>query len=142
MKKIEWINPNKMKFESPYKTFNKAVVCISDGNVIGDTQVSSFFRARNDLECNGFVNPKGHLQDWDLTEGMLQNFPHYVKSYIRKNFEDKRGIAYNFFYYKNGEKHDIGYVITTTDNKLLEIWYCGTWKSREALKECIKYITK
>ena len=131
-----------MKFESPHKTFNNAAKCISAGNVLGNVQTSSFFRAKNDLECNGFTNEKGHLQEWDLTEGFLQHFPNYVKDYIRENFEDKGGIAYNFFYYKNGKKHNIGYVITTKNHKLLKVWYCETFKSREALRECIKYITE
>jgi len=100
MKKIEWINGNKMKFESPHKTFNNYVTCISAGNVIGGGQTSGFVRGYEETECNGFENPKGHLQEWDLNEGFAQTLAYQVKDWIRENVRGKESvIAYKWFYY-------------------------------------------
>lgn len=145
MKKIEWLNPNKMKFESLHKTFNNQCRCITAGNQIGDVVISSYVRAFNETECNGIKNPKGHLQEWDLNEGFLKDFAHYVKDWIRKNVIKESIIAYEFHHYNNHNKIVDGYVITTGANKkhkLLEVWYEGDYKNRSAVDEAIKYITE
>jgi len=144
MKKIKWINGNKMLFESDHKTFNRQTNCISTGNVIADTQYSGFIRPYNETECNGFTNPKGHLQEYDLN-WLLKDVPGYVKDWIRKYAKTKSVIAYHFFYRnKERRKIDIGYVVTTPEykkNKLLNKWYAeNTQKVRSVLDEAIKYI--
>lgn len=142
MKKIKWLNPNKMKFDSLHKTFNNQCTCISTGNQIGDVVISSYVRAFNETECNGRINEKGHLQNFDLNEGMLANFAHYVKDWIRKYVINESVIAYEFHHYNRNNKIIDGYVITDTKHKLLKVWYEGTYKNQDAVDEAIKYITE
>lgn len=140
MKKIEWINPNKMKFESYHKTFNKQCRCIMAGNQIGDVVFSSHVRPYNEIKCNGFTNPKGHLQEYDLN-WLLKGLPHYVKEWIREYAKTKSVIGYHFFYRNSLRKIDIGYAVTTPDHKLLRKWYAiDNYKSENALDEAVKYI--
>ena len=142
MKKIQWTNGNKMKFESEHKTFNKQCRCIMVGNQFGDVVLSSYVRAFNETECNGIKNPKGHLQEWDLNEGFLIDFVYYVKDWIRKHVKKESVIAYEFRHFNNHKKIVDGYVITDNKHKLLEAWYCGNYKNRSAVDEAIKYITE
>lgn len=139
MKIKEWINGNKMKFESLHKTFNNKVDCISQGNVMGNVQLSGYVRSFNETKCNGFTSEKGHLQEYDLG-WLLKGLPGYVKNYIRKIAIDKMVCAYHFFYYQNRERIDIGYVITDYTNNLLRAFYVGGYKREDALNEAIKYI--
>ena len=43
-KKHEWRNPNRMLFESGYRTFDRTVDYISDGNVISNVQLTTHVR--------------------------------------------------------------------------------------------------
>ena len=140
MKKKEWINGNKMKFESLHKTFNRQCGYITKGNQIGDVVLSSYVRAFNETKCNGFTNPKGHLQEYDLN-WLLKDLPSFVKDWIRKNAVTRSVIGYYFFYRKNGCKIPIGYVVTDTKYNLLRKFPCGGAKEQSALDEAVKYIT-
>lgn len=148
MKKLEWIHGNKMKFESKHKTFNNYITGIIAGNCIGGGQTSCYIRAYND-EGEGLVDypenkrANGVLQEYDLNEWLGKDLPNYVKDYIRKVAIDKEVISYIFYYYKNGKRCPIGYVVTTPadERKLLKAFYVGTWRAQDALNECIKYIT-
>lgn len=145
MKDSQWLTPNRMKFDSQHKTFNRQVNCISHGNVFAATQTSSYVRAFNTLECNGRINAPGHLQEWDLTQGALKNFDDLVKSWIRANVRDKDVVAYQFYHYRGKRKIVHGYVITSGYNdghKLIRTFYWrNTEKSRSVIDEAIKYIT-
>jgi hypothetical protein len=143
-KKKEWVTPNRMKFDSDCKTFNRQVDCISIGNVIGHVQLSGCVRPRNETECNGYDFPKRHLQEYDLC-WLLKNFPNYVKEYIRKldYAEDHPLIAYEFRHWRGKKKVVHGYVVTTgSDNghKLLRKWYPDRMKSKSVINEAVKYI--
>ena len=83
MKEHEWATPNRMKFDSLHKTFNRQVSCISTGNHIGNTVYSSYIRAYNQTECNGHTFPKGHLQEYDLG-WLVKEAPEEAKEYITK----------------------------------------------------------
>jgi len=141
MRKKEWRDGNHMKFESAHATFNRQVDCISTGNVIGHVQLSGFVRPHCEIECNGFTNPPGHLQEYDLN-WLMKDFPYFVKDWIRENDSGKSVIAYEFRYWKNGEKYPIGWVVTSEDYQLLDSWVHGTKKAGSALREAIAYITE
>jgi hypothetical protein len=142
MKKIQWLNGNKMKFSSEHKTFDNQCRCIMVGNQLGDVVLSSYVRAYIETECNGIENEKGHLQEWDLNEGFLKDFAYYVKDWIRKNVKKESVIAYEFRHFNNNKKIIDGYVITDNKHKLLNVWYEGNYKNRSAVDEAIKYITE
>ena len=80
MKKREWENPNKMRFESEFKTFNKQVNLITTGNAICNTQMSMFIRPYKETKCNGFENPEGHLMRWDLQ--YFSNIPQNIRKIL------------------------------------------------------------
>lgn len=122
MKKKEWINSNRMKFESGFKAFDKQTQVISTGNVFSRTQLSCFVRPKSETECNGFVRDEGVLQKYDLEQSFL---PHRYKNDVAKLADENGGcIAYLFFYKKaSGKKEYIGLVITSKDYKHLETFY-------------------
>ena len=145
MKKIEWENPNKMKFESYYKTFNKQTNYIDTGNVVANTQYSTFVRTYNETKCNGFDFPQGHLQDYDFEKFEA---PSYIKNEMRQLMKNqtKDCIAYNFHVWQNGQRKDIGFVLTDYDHHLIKYWVMYgrniTNKRESAILEAIKYITE
>jgi len=141
----EWATPNRMKFESEHKTFNRQVDCISSGNVIGHVQLSGYVRPRNETECNGFTFEKGHLQEYDLG-WLAEKFPNYVKEFIRKldYAEDHSVIAYEFRHWNGRKKIIHGHVVTTggdNGHKVLRKWYGDRLKSKSVIDEAITYIT-
>lgn len=141
MKEIVWDNPNRMHFESPHKTFNRQCTYITTGNQIGNVVVSNYIRPFAQVECNNFINPPGHLQEWDLAKNIVK-LPSRIKEVVRQLTHDNGGIIYHCRHY-NGEKRiDDGYVLTTTDYKLVKVWYINQdWRARGAVDEVIKYIT-
>lgn len=148
MKKAIFATPNRMKFESLHKTFNKQIDCISTGNVIGDVQYSSYIRAYNNDTINwndGDVYktvPKGQLQDFDLKGFVDKGIPSYILSFIREELKDKSGILYLFRHWNNGQMFKHGYVLTDTENNLIKVWYMNNnYKSISVVDEAIKYIT-
>jgi len=141
MKKHEWVTPNRMKFESLHKTFNRQVSMISTGNQIGNTVYSSYIRAFNELKCNGRVNEPGHLQEYDLG-WLVKDAPGEAKNYIRANGKDKKFILYVFFHWNNGRKIIHGAVITDTDHNHIKTYYSSyNRKSVSVIEEARKYIT-
>lgn len=143
VKQIKWLTPNKMEFESLHKTFNRQTKCINRGNVIGNTQIGGYIRPYNETNCNGQTFPKGHLQNYDLN-WLVKDLPETLKQWIREYAKDKSVIAYIFRHFQggyNGKKILDGFVIITTDHKLLRVVYANnSLKSISAIDECIKYI--
>lgn len=140
MKKIAWKNPNKMIFESEHKTFNKQCDYISTGNVCSNVQTSSFIRPYYQLECNGFTNPFGHLQNFDLL-----NFPEingYLLNTVKRLTNENNGaILYKFFHVSNGTKTIHGYILTDTKYNYLQLFnHNQSVKSYSVLSECKKYV--
>ena len=145
--KVEWVTPNRMKFESLHKTFNRQVDCISRGNVIGHVQLSGFIRPRNEIECNGFIREKGVLQEYDLG-WLLKDFPNYVKEFVRKleYAKSHSTIGYEFRLWRGEKKTVIGYVVTAGEDqghRVLKKWIVGKaqCKAQSVVDEAIKYIT-
>ena len=135
MKKYEWINGNKMKFESGFKTFDKQTNYISKGAVISNTQYSSYIRGNE-------------FKFYDLE--LFHNLPNFIRDILNQiNYQtilyEFSHISYHEDYYTGKSKHKIidGYVLTTTDGHLISKWVLGkTIKSELAVNEAIKYITK
>lgn len=144
MKKKEWINGNKMKFESGFKTFDKQTRIISTGNVVARTQLSGYVRPKSETKCNGFVRDKGVLQEYDLRQGFLSSYlPYHLKDNVAKLADENGGcIAYLFFYKKaRGQEKFIGLVITNKDYKHLKTFYLtNSNKHFAAVEEAKLYI--
>ena len=143
MKKKVWLNPNGMKFESGYKSFDRYIRSVSPENCLGTGQRSSYIRPYTELECNGQVNDPGHLRDYDLNSFMFRRLPYDVRQYVLSVTKKKGCILYEFYFRRHKKETVIGYVVTTTDHKLLKIINTrDSEKAGMALMECAKYITE
>ena len=135
MKKYEWINGNKMKFESGFATFDKQTNYIGKGAVISNTQYSNYIRGNE-------------FRFYDLE--LFRNLPNFIRNIL--NQINSQTILYEFShtsyhenYYTGKTKHKIidGYVLTTVDGHLISKWIMGkTFKSELAVNEAVKYITE
>ena len=133
MKKYEWINGNKMKFESGFATFDKQTNYISKGAVISNTQYSNYIRGNE-------------FRDYDLK--LFHNLPNFIRNILNQiNYQtilyEFSHTSYHQDYYTGKSKHKIidGYVLTTTDGHLISKWVLGkTIKSELAVNEAVKYI--
>lgn len=113
MKKIEWETPNKMHFESAYKTFNKQVDIIATGNVAAYTQFSFIIRPYKQTECNGFTRKPGELMNFDLSA--FKKLPIAVRKIVSDKEREDSIILYEFRTWKDGQKDVFAYVITDYD---------------------------
>ena len=135
MKKYEWINGNKMKFESGFVTFDKQTNYIGKGAVISNTQQSDYIRGNE-------------FKAYDLA--LFHDLPNFIRDILNQiDYQtilyEFRHISYHEDYYTGKTKHKIidGYVLTTIDGHLISKWVLGkTFKSELAVNEAIKYITK
>ena len=135
MKKYEWINRNKMKFESGFATFDKQTNYIGKGAVISNTQYSNYIRG-------------DEFRAYDLK--FFYNLPNFIRNILNQiNYQtilyEFSHTSYHEDYYTGKSKHKIidGYVLTTTDGHLISKWVLGkTFKSELAINEAIEYITK
>lgn len=145
MKKCTWDNPNKMHFDSAYKTFNRQTNVISTGNVIANTQLSGFIRPWNETECYGATRAPGHLCKYDLQ--YFRNIPANIERVLYDKNRTDSVILYQFRVWKEKERayEIIGYVLTDRNYKLIDSavcceYGCSFWKRASAIEECKKYI--
>ena len=135
MKKIEWLNNNKMKFESDLKTFNKEVKCIFKGSAFSNTQISYNIRSYNNTNCNGYEFQKGELMESDLKH--FKNLPHIIYQILTDKNRQEDLILYQFNYSNN----IIGWILTDKNNNLIIKKSNGNFVKREqCLNEIAKYI--
>jgi hypothetical protein len=107
---------------SAHSTFNQKADLIMTGNVSSNVQSSTFVRARQQLECNGFMNKPGHLQEFDL-EGFARNQRDMtpVLEYIRRDpfFESNTAIAYRFHHYDGKTRQLHGVIVTDEHHRIV-----------------------
>ena len=142
MKKIEWATPNRMKFESLHKTFNRQTQIIDTGNIVSRTMIGGYVRAFNDLVLPmGGPCPAGELQDFDL-QGFGNNLPSGVREFVHLYGAKQKLLIYVFRHFHKGNKVIDGAIITTTDYKLLRAFYGRTAKQTSIVYEALKYLTE
>jgi hypothetical protein len=141
MKTVEWATPNRMKFDSQHKTFNRQVSSISRGNVWGSTQHSSFIRPSSETNCNGFESGVGHLKRYDLEVFYKIMDRWHVDEASRLVDENNGGILYAFFHYNGSRRIYDGGILTTRDYKLIRRFYVGNWKQQSIVDESCEYLT-
>jgi hypothetical protein len=143
MKTKEWINPNKMFINTGHKTFDRQTNVISIGNVISNTQYSSYIRPMNLLKNPvGQQVPYGYLTEYDLRP-FVEYFrlPQKIKAKIKNYVQDKEAILYCFYHHRKNKYIIHGFVLTDAQHNLIEFWVIGGIKSYKIVSECIKYIT-
>jgi hypothetical protein len=135
----------KQIINSDFKEFNKQTNCISYGNCISNTQYSSFIRPFNEIECNGFINEKGHLLRFDLK--YFKNIPERLMNILKDEKRTESYILYEFCIYKHNKKDVIGYVLTDDNHNFITDYVsydygCNFCKRESAIEEAKKYICK
>jgi len=120
MKKIEWINPNKMRMESGNKTFDKQCLVISKGNTIAPTQLSFEVRAKYDiLNAVNERCPESHLQNFDLKSLFLEWS--WYRSQIAELSNEYKGVyVYQFFHFSGKKRIDNCLLITDKKHKIIK----------------------
>ena len=135
-------NKNKMIFQSGHKEFDKQTNLIAIGDVISNTQISSYISPFNKVDNGtGTTYAKGFIQEFDLIR--FTNLPPFVANAVKKYAVDEAVILYQFHHTNNVNHNRVihGYVIVSTDDELLEKFVVGpTLKSQNVIEECIKYI--
>lgn len=143
LKKAEFDNPDKMKFESAHKTFNRQTNVISPGNVIATTQYSSYIRPYTEV-----VNPVGQqvapgvLQTFDLRSFQDYRISHAILQEVRRLTHDVQGILYLFKHYTSDHHVMLdGLVLTTPEREHVKTWYLNSdWRAGSAVDEARRYI--
>jgi len=115
---------------------------IGTGNVMSNTQSSTFVRSYDTIECNGFTFEPGRLQKYDMAffNGAI---PRQVAAVVRAETQQKDVILYRFFHYRARTRVEHGWVVTSTDHQLIRSFFTGpTWKSMDVIANAILEITK
>jgi hypothetical protein len=124
--------------DTGYKTFDKFIVCISKGQVIGGGQLSLYIRSYNETTCNGNNYQKGYLQDYDLK--MFANLDYDVESYVKSITKDKGCMLYKFYTYKDlYHENVVGYIVE--QNNKFEI-FNTSYYSKQKKQKCLETIVK
>lgn len=132
--------------DTGWKTFDRQTNCISTGNVVSNTQFSSFVRPFGETECNGTHFHPGELLDFDMKPFKTYRIPHEVARILYDKGRDRSMILYLFRTFEGTDPVPFLWVITTKDHKLYyhEVVYSfGQRYSKrfKAAKEILKYIT-
>jgi len=147
-KKKEWVTPNRMRFDSGYRTFDRQVDYISDGNVISNVQHSSIIRPYSDT--NGGVCAKGSCRRFDIDNmSHTRHIPFTIQEWLAKHPEEKVWL-YNFHFRNTNAKtgDSVGWVLTDYEHKKVILSaHCSGWgenalKRKAVLDEAVKYVVK
>jgi hypothetical protein len=71
------------------------------------------------------------------------NDPRAVEAFVRTETQNKDVILYRFFHYRGRARVEHGWVVTSTDDRLIRSFFTGpTWKSADAVAHAILEITR
>lgn len=151
MKKVEWLNPNKMKATSGCKSWDRQVTCIGVGNIIGPGFMGRYIRSFTETQApfGGYRSP-GYLQGFDL-----ESFADFFKatgSWVRGEIvielrslrlAKEGGILYVFWHINPNKKKTVhGFMLTDRDHNFIKEWVTGkTFKSVGVLQYARPYIS-
>lgn len=137
--------------DTGWKEFDRQTNCITTGNAVCNTQISSFIRPYSDTKCNGFTFKPGELLEADLKPFKKYDIPDRILGRLDGTDREDDLILYMFFTMKRGStKVDPFLWVVTTPGpaclKLVEyavVHEFGTSlvKRWDAKNEILKYIT-
>lgn len=135
----------KQIINSGWKEFDNQTNCISTGNVISNTQYSSFIRPFRETECNGRTNPCGHLMNFDLAPFRNYYIPEKIKSILLDKERKDSVILYMFYTTRQYRTVPFCWIVTDRDYNLLSsVVVTGYGESAQkrysACREAISYI--
>ena len=143
MKKAVFDTPNKMHFESEFKTFNRQTNYIGTGIIIANTQHSNYLRPWNEIKNYSYIGKPGDFCKYDF-QG-FREVPDRIKKIIFDKDRAHSVILYEFFIYINDTREIIGHVLTDDQYKYIAHsiscdWKQSYWKRVSAIGECMKYV--
>ena len=134
----------KQIINSGYKLFDNQTNLISTGNVISNTQYSSYVRPYNEVKNGGYIGKQGDFLKYDLQ--FFGRIPKFIEDIIMDKNRENSVILYQFHVYKNGKKDILGYVMTDKDHNFINcatMSYFGqkwAYKRENAIGETLKYV--
>ncbi len=144
MKAKVWKNPNRMLVETGHKTFDRQTNIVSTGNIIANTQSAFYVRGEMCVKTWSRTDYEpGYLRNYDL--GNWPTMPTSVRqSVIRLTAGRKDSIWVSELFHYNGDRCIVhGYIITTPDHHLLDMFVTGpTYKSADVLEGVLPYVTE
>jgi len=135
-----------MTFHCAHKGFTDAVNdpnwgYIGAGNVMSNTQSSTYVRSFDEVGCNGFNFEPGKLRNFDLAH-FSAGIPSHVKRFVLGETDTSDVILYRFFNYRGRFRVEHGWVVTKTDHSLIRSFITGpTWKSADVIANAVLAIT-
>lgn len=139
-KEYQWNRRGNQIFQSGYSTFDKQTNYIGTGNVISNTQVSSFIRPYCETKCNGFDFNPGELLQSDLR--VYSKMPNKARDILINKDRTEGYIYYQF--YVSGEP--TFWIITDKNHGFISRGINYTHRSVNkiimASDEVMKYICK
>ena len=134
-----------------WKEFDRQTNCITTGNAVCNTQMSTYIRPFSETECNGHVFRPGELMAFDLKPYVKYGIPEAVLSLLEFKGRKDSLILYMFFTTPKGqtEPEPFLWVLTTKEpHPRLKIsrviYHFGQryTKRFKAEEEILKYITE
>jgi len=147
MKQKVWDKKGNQVVNTRWKEFDRQTNYIGSGNVIANTQVSSYIRPWVETECNGCVNPEGRLMKFDLQQFDGFRIPKNLLDVIENKNRKDSVILYMFFTMRNKRVVPFGWVLSDKDHSTIgwQVVRCAGEsyvKRWSALNEAIQYIQK
>jgi hypothetical protein len=123
--KFEYKKNGNMLVKTNYELFNKQTNYLGVGNVVANTQMSSFIRASYEVSYDYPNIPDakiGQFQDFDLKPFIELN--EWNKVSIKEFADENKGaILYWFFYYASKKRTTIGYLLTNKERDNYKFLY-------------------
>lgn len=145
-KKHEWRNPNRMLFESGYRTFDRAAGYISNGNVISSVQLSTHVRKVSDLNDwpQGIKPGECRAHDLGVFRYRPGGLPDRIREYVDARPEEEFWL-YCWHLPSRGSRtgESVAWILTDKAMTKALVRVCGPQrKAYLVLHEAEKYVVK
>lgn len=141
-----WRNPNRMLFESGYRTFDREVDYISDGNVISNVQLSTFVRKVSDLNDypQGIKPGDCRRHDLDRFRHRPGGIPPVIREYVKARPEEEFWLyCWHFPGVRSEYGASVAWLLTDKAMTKSLVRACGRQrKAHLVLREAEKYVVK
>lgn len=146
--KTEYDKKGNMIINTGYKLFDNQTNLITTGNVISNTQYSSYIRPYKEVINGGHIGKCGDFMKYDMQ--YFKQIPNAIKKYLLNEEREDSCILYEIFVNKQDDRGNyyrdiIGYILTDKNHKyimsdVLLYPYCRIEKRYNVIDECKKYI--
>jgi hypothetical protein len=129
---------NRQVIRTGCRPFDTQISALGQGNVFGSTITGWYIRPYEEVECNGYSFPKGHLQASDLR--VFGSLPVQVAHAVKMPTRTRSGILYKLFH--TGTRQVVhGYVWSDYDHNMMDMWVTGRHSSSASVViACLPYL--